>query len=200
MIINLKTILSLAPVRGVIHIGAHHGWEYPHYKAAGIENIVMVEPHPESFSILQGAVGPECVLFNTALGSSPGHATMHVERANMGQSNSLLRPSKHLLQYPHITFDSCITVPVSTLDDLPIQRDLYNMLNIDVQGYELEVLKGGLMVLTGIDAVYCEVNRDEVYEGCARVEQIDQLLANAGFRRELTDWAGGSWGDALYLR
>ena len=30
---------------------------------------------------------------------------------------------------------------------------------MDVQGYELEVLKGGLETLKQVDYVYCEVNR-----------------------------------------
>lgn len=200
MLIHLSDILSKFEARGVIHVGAHHGWEYPHYKAAGLTNIVMIEPHPGSFAELYKNAGPECILFNTALGNDIGKADMHVETANMGQSNSLLAPAKHLEQYPQIAFEETITVPITMLDDLPIKRPRYNFLNIDVQGYELEVLKGGIMTLTGIDAVYCEVNRDEVYAGCARVEQIDHFLKPFGFVRTDTNWAGGSWGDALYLK
>ena len=37
-------------------------------------------------------------------------------------------------------------------------------INMDVQGYELEVLKGATKTLEQVDYVYCEVNRDEVYE------------------------------------
>jgi FkbM family methyltransferase len=200
MIIQISRIVSLFECRGVIHVGAHHGWEYPHYKAAGLTDIVMIEPHPGNFAQLTKGVGPECVLFNTALGRNIGSSEMHVEEANMGQSNSLLKPAKHLDQYPKIQFTGTVVVPVTTLDDLPIERQRYNFLSIDVQGYELEVLKGGVLVLPGIDAICCEVNRDEVYEKCARVEEIDDFLAGFGFKRIITEWVGGIWGDALYLR
>lgn len=200
MIIQISHIVSLFECRGVIHVGAHHGWEYPHYKDAGLTDIVLIEPHPGNFEQLAKSVGPECLLFNTACGSSEGKLPMHVESANMGQSCSLLRPALHLTQYPKIEFTGTIEVPVTTLDSLPICRALYNFLSIDVQGYELEVLKGGMDTLHGIDAICCEVNRDEVYEKCARVEEIDAFLAPYGFKRTITEWVGGTWGDALYLK
>ena len=54
-------------------------------------------------------------------------------------------------------------VEVHLLDEYDCKD--YNFINMDVQGYELEVLKGGTKVLEKVDYVYCEVNRDEVYEG-----------------------------------
>jgi len=71
---------------------------------------------------------------------------------------------------------------------------------MDVQGYELEVLKGGLETLKQVDYVYCEVNRDEVYENNAYVEEIDKFLSDYDMTRVETDWAGDIWGDALYIR
>tara|TARA_B100000965_G_scaffold362182_1_gene344050 strand:- start:137 stop:385 length:249 start_codon:yes stop_codon:yes gene_type:complete len=73
-------------------------------------------------------------------------------------------------------------------------------INMDVQGYELEVLKGATETLKNINYVYCEVNRDEVYENNAYVEEIDEFLAGYGMERVETNWAGDIWGDALYIR
>jgi len=64
----------------------------------------------------------------------------------------------------------------------------------------LEVLKGGTKTLEHVDYVYCEVNRDEVYENNALVEELDEFLAGYGMKRVETDWAGEIWGDALYIR
>jgi hypothetical protein len=71
---------------------------------------------------------------------------------------------------------------------------------MDVQGFELEVLKGGTKTLEHVDYVYCEVNRDEVYENNALVEELDEFLGEYGMKRVETDWAGEIWGDALYIR
>ena len=61
------------------------------------------------------------------------------------------------------------------LDDYDIGES--NFINIDVQGYELEVFKGGTKTLEKVDYIYCEVNRGEVYEGNAMVEDLDEFLA-----------------------
>ncbi len=187
-------------VRGIIHVGAHHGWEFKNYQAAGIKDLVFIEPLPSNFVQLRENVSEECLLFNTALGNFVGEVEMNVETANMGQSSSILEPGTHLTQYPHIKFESKVTVPITKLDLLPISRQHYNMLNIDVQGYELEVLKGGEQTLEGIDCLYLEVNRAQVYKGCAQVEELDDWLRPRGFVRVKTAWVGGDWGDALYLR
>ncbi len=187
-------------IRGIIHIGAHHGWEFKQYQEAGITNLVFVEPLPSNFEQLQKNVGPECLLFNTALGNYVGEAEMHVDTANMGQSSSILEPGTHLDQYPHITFETRVKVPVTKLDLLPFNRPDFNMLNIDVQGYELEVLKGGEDTLRGIDVLYLEVSRVELYKGCVQIGDLDAWLLERGFVRTRTEWIGGGWGDALYLR
>jgi FkbM family methyltransferase len=136
---------------------------------------------------------------NIALGSQESTMTMFVETANGGQSNSLLRPKKHMDQYPHIKFESTIQVPVKTLDSFSLD-DRYNFLSIDVQGFELEVLKGAKETLKNIDFIICEVNNTELYLGCCMVEDIDDFLLQHGFRREATNWLGGTWGDGLYIR
>jgi hypothetical protein len=73
-------------------------------------------------------------------------------------------------------------------------------MNVDVQGYELEVFKGSDSFLKHMQFVYCEVNRDEVYENCPMVDDIDKFLESYGFSRVATDWAGDTWGDALYVK
>jgi len=124
---------------------------------------------------------------------------MNVEQANQGMSNSLLKPIKHLDQYPSIQFTTTEEVEVRPLDEITshlLTRG--NLLVMDVQGFELEVLKGATQTLNQIDYIYTEVNRDEVYENCARVEQLDEFLTD--FSRVETSWAGGSWGDSWYIR
>jgi hypothetical protein len=95
-------------------------------------------------------------------------------------------------------FDEKETVEVNLLDNY--ETDNCNFLNMDVQGYELEVLKGGIKTLENIDYVYCEVNRDEVYENNAYIEDIDKFLSDLNFERVVVEWTGETWGDALYIK
>ena len=71
---------------------------------------------------------------------------------------------------------------------------------MDVQGYELEVLRGAKKFLTSIDFIITEVNRANVYKGCALVEELDAFLLNYGFYRAETSWEGVTWGDAFYIK
>jgi len=202
MLINLMQLKKRhqLDIRGVIHIGAHHGQEYSDYKLCGIHNIVFIEPSPEAFKVLSAKMTTksEVRLFNVACGSSYQEATMFTETANQGQSNSLLRPEKHTLYYPTIEFKGTQTVEVTPLDSILLDKPLYNMMNIDVQGYELEVLRGSEGTLPGIDYLYLEVNISELYEGCAKLSEIDNFLSD--FIRLDTLFTGEGWGDAFYIR
>jgi FkbM family methyltransferase len=185
-------------ISGIIHAGAHHGTEYSDYAACGVRRMIFFEPCDKAFRVLSRALGRKrgVRLVQSALGARRGRATMYVEAANQGMSNSLLRPRKHLEQYPQIEFGATETVAVERLDRFDCVG--CNVLSMDVQGYELEILKGAPKTLRQIDYIYTEVNRAELYDGCARVGQLDRHLVD--FRRVETSWMGGSWGDALYVR
>ena len=101
--------------------------------------------------------------------------------------------------YPDITFDSTERVEVRRLDDYQLEG--YNLMNIDVQGYELEVMKGSEETLKQIDYIYCEVNKAEIYENNAYIDEIDNFLSQHSFERvEFKWWEDHDWGDALYIK
>lgn len=192
-------------IKGILHIGGHYGQEMHLYEAQGIKNVVFFEPVANNFKVLKEKIGNKAILVKTALGSSIGKTTMFVETTNNGQSCSVLEPDIHLKQYPHIAFDKKEEVDLNTLDNFLKERpDIdaanYNMINIDVQGYELEVFKGAAETLKHIDYIKSEINNDEVYKNCAKVWELDAFLKPYGFKRVESDFDGGSWGDALYVK
>lgn len=188
-------------VKGVIHIGGHYGEEYELYNSLKVPSLFF-EPLNSNYRVLKNKVGhdPNVLTFQCALGNENKLITMNVETANNGQSSSILKPKKHLEQYPHITFDSTEEVNMFKLDDIDLDLTPYNFLNIDVQGYELEVFKGAFESLKSIDYIISEVNRDEVYENCPHINELDEYLSQLNFKRVEINWAGGSWGDALYVK
>lgn len=204
MIIQIEDIIKKynMNVSGVIHIGAHYGEEVSGYVKVGIENIILFEPLKENFEVLKKNISPYSNLnikkYQVALGNQNTTITMNLSSNNL-ESSSILKPKQHLNLYPDITFDRTEEVELQKLDDYNCGN--YNFINMDVQGYELEVLKGAKDTLNHIDYVYCEVNRDEIYEGNAYIEDIDQYLLNYNMRRvETSWWYDGDWGDALYIR
>ncbi len=189
-------------IKGVLHIGAHFGQEMSEYDKLGLKNVIFFEPLPHTFEILKLNVGNRSIVHNIALGNMTGEIEMNVESANSGMSSSILDPDVHLKQYPWITFNSKVKVKIDKLDEIMKNHpeEQYNFICIDVQGYELEVFKGAINYLNNIDYIITEVNRDEVYKNCARVEQLDEFLKVYNFERVETNWVGGVWGDAFYVK
>lgn len=204
MLISLSKIIEQynMKIRGIIHVGAHYGEEYDDYVSSGINKVVFIEACIGAYKVLREKfiTNPNVLLFNCAAGEKNCTSEVYTETANQGQSNSLLQPAKHLEQYPSIQFTGKETVKVFKLDNFSFQRPDYNFINMDVQGYELNVLKGATKTLAGIDYIYTEVNRAELYKNCAMVEQLDEFLQPFGFRRVETNWGGDTWGDAVYLK
>ena len=187
-------------INGIIHIGAHYGEEISEYISNGIQDMILFEPIGENFNILTENVknlNANIYGHQVALGSNPGTTTMYVSD-NEKQSSSILKPKVHLSHHPNVKFPSTEEVEVHLLDEYDCKN--YNFINMDVQGYELEVLKGSKETMKHVDYVYCEVNRDEVYENNAYVEELDAFLSDYGLTRVETSWEGQIWGDALYIK
>ena len=189
-------------IKGVVHIGAHYGEELQDYVDSGIQEMVVFEPLTCNFNVLQEKVknvNANIQGYQVALGSEKGTATMYLS-SNSAQSSSILKPKQHLELHPDVTFNGTEEVEVDLLDNYDVGQ--CNFINIDVQGYELEVFKGGKKTLEQIDYVYCEVNRGEVYEGNALIEEIDEYLSTYRFERVETKWPETyyTWGDALYIK
>ena len=189
-------------IKGVVHIGAHYGEEIQEYVDNGIQKITVFEPLSKNFEVLEQKlqnINADIQGYQVALGSEKGSAVMYLS-SNEAQSSSILKPKEHLEHHPYVTFEGTEEVEVDVLDEYDISDA--NFMNIDVQGYELEVLKGGKKTLEGIDYVYCEVNRGEMYEGNAMIDEIDQYLGEYGFERVETHWPETwyKWGDALYIK
>jgi FkbM family methyltransferase len=137
MLLNLDNLTEKydLKIKGVLHIGAHVGQEYNTYQRLGINNVMFFEPVPSTFQRLKENVGDNAILVNTALGNIEGEVEMFTETINEGQSSSVLQPDYHLVQHPNIQFNGKETVKITKLDNFIEDKDKYNFINVDVQGY-----------------------------------------------------------------
>lgn len=192
-------------MRGVIQVGAHYCQEYNDFINNGIKNMVLIEPLSANYKkLLESWPFPDdgsVLTFRTAIGNTTGEIDMNVETSNWGMSSSILEPGTHLEIYPKITFDTKEAVKIDKLDNLPIVRHLYNVLMVDVQGYELEVFKGAVNSLKFIDIIFSEINTKQVYKGCTQLPDLNAFLDEHGFNNIHThEYANIGYGDAIYLR
>lgn len=191
--------------QGVVHVGAHHGEEVAALRDTGVEAFLLIEGDPTTCTIAEQAhaADPDITVLNAIVADVAGDVTFH--RASFDQSSSILAMKHHLDLHPGISQVQTVTAQATTLDAIMASQGARfadcNLLMIDVQGAELRVMKGAVSALDQFDAIACEVNITEVYEGCAQMEEIDAFLFDHGFLRVASAWEhSDSWGDALYVR
>jgi FkbM family methyltransferase len=188
-------------MKGCISIGSHYGEEYEGWVSQGVKNFIFFEPVMANFVKLERILKDKngyILLFNLAMGNKEGTVKMFTEQSHQGKSCSILKPTGHLKQYPDIEYGTQELVRISKLDSIPYDRDLYDHLHIDTQGYELEVLKGAAESLKHIDTLTIEVYREELYEGCAMVDDVVKYLKDFALMEIF--WRGNTWGDAKFKR
>ncbi len=191
------TVKDINPLT-ILHIGAHFGEEAPYYDSLSPQQVVWIEANPRAFRQLTIAVRPYGHRVVNALLSDTTGDVVQFHIANNGQSSSMLPLKEHLISHPDVFYTGNVTLTTKRLDDLQLGQ--FTVLNIDVQGAEMQVLRGGLETLKSVRVLYAEINFREMYEGCHLVDAFDAELSTLGFSRTHTFDTGSGWGDAIYVR
>jgi FkbM family methyltransferase len=199
-------------IKGIIHVGAHYGEEFREYLENHVQIIHAFEPVMSNLKVLRKNIKKlkaRIKIYPFALGSKKiNKKVIFLSDNNELQSSSFLKPKLHLIQHPNISFKKKEIVKVNKLDNLNIKDS--NYISIDVQGFELEVLKGSKKTLNRIDYIYCEVNTAETYSKNPLMIDIDKYLKKYNFKRVEIFFPTYkkyfffkkrySWGDALYIK
>ena len=184
-------------------MGAHLAEEENEYLAHGWDagsKIFWVESQPELVKELTKKIDRKRseVIESTAWSSNDVELTLKI--TSNSQSSSLFSFGTHKSDYPEIKVVNEIKVTTERLDK-SLAGKSFDFINIDIQGAELEALKGLGDLLHQSKWVYLEVNKKTVYEGCANILQIDEFLKSNQFERVETRWVPfKGWGDAIYIR
>lgn len=169
----------------LIDVGANIGQFslVAHAEAPGLQ-IFAFEPHAQSAGVYRGAFStfPRVHLLETAVGACAGTATLHV--SGKSDSSSLLEISDEQVAYAPGTqrvADQavCVTSIDLALKDFAIQSPC--LLKIDVQGGELDVLRGSIQMFRKIDFIYCELSFREFYIGQPFASEVIDFLRKFGF-------------------
>ncbi len=203
---NLFPKYNIKP-KGVLHVGANVGEEASIYDELGIKGALFIEANPEIFVKLESNLlhfynkGRDYTADCYCVSDIEGEDIMFHVSNNGSQSSSILELGTHLTAHPEVHYVRDIKM-ISTRLDTHIPADLgYDFLNIDLQGAELKALKGMGELLHQFKWAYLEVNKEELYKGCALVGEIDEYMLTFGFKRVETKWCGNTgWGDALYIK
>jgi|688.fasta_scaffold605333_1 hypothetical protein len=194
MNINLHQITEIVEPKGIVHIGASSFQELELYKSLGFDNRVWIEgnsdiPNDNGEICYYGYVGRTKEIKETWIAN------------NNGESSSLLKPLLHINEYPEIEFSKGKLVevmPTSYYLDL-ISINEFNYLLLDIQGMELEALKGLGIYIYHFQIIITECYLAELYLNCGKLSEIQDYLINyelLEFKQEI----GKSWGDAVFIK
>jgi len=125
---------------------------------------------------------PMVILQHAAIGPETGEATIHV---SMADDSSSLLPISEVQQrlFPGTGEIGTEAIQIGRLADFITSNDIAApaMLKLDVQGYELEALRGSENLLECFAYVYAECSFVELYTGQALAHEVIAWLRERGF-------------------
>ena len=210
MLIKFNDIVNRHGIpKGIIHLGAHLAEELEDYLEFNLKKVVWVEGNPRLYDDLKNRIsGTEHVAISSLLSDIDGTPMkFNIAKNNYNgnyQSSSVLEFGSHEKNHPHIVMEDSMILETKTINTLLKENNLdindYDFVNLDLQGYELPVIKGFGNNIEKIKYIYTEVNTGEVYKNCTKIEDLDEYLGAYGFSRIETSMTDADWGDALYIK
>lgn len=178
-------LLRTERISAVLDVGASVGEYAQSLRWAGYRGrIVSYEPLPAMFERLntRAAGDPKWLARPVALGSAPGTANLHVA-GDMVSSSLLPQLPPMAAAAPQAWHLGDERVTVTTLDDerRHWSSDDRLLLKLDVQGYELEVLRGASRTLESVAAVEVELSLQALYAGQPAFGDQVAVLRDLGF-------------------
>jgi len=188
--IQLIDEFKLDPSRIIVDVGGLDGevatifaGSVPHAK------VITYEPIASNFNILSKNIQKFKNIEAHNRGLSSIKQQLCINKTRSIASSSLLEveatiQSSFFAENLHVA--STESVYLDTLDNEIASNEIVNILKIDVQGYEMEVLKGASKTLLNTNIILIEMQNHDMYYGAPRYYEIDAYLRNQNFI--LYDW------------
>ena len=137
---------------GAVDVGAYHGEWSKGLRSVWNVPLIMVEPQESCRSILEEySSNSKTVMTHLefcALGKTPGTVEFYLDETNSRMAQSRMNENLPSVQ-----------VPIYTLNDLHTRYpEEFNLLKVDVQGFELDVLEGADNILSQFEVIILEVS------------------------------------------
>lgn len=180
-------LMSRRGITVLLDGGANIGQFALRTRTAGyVGRIVSFEPMRTAFSELSGraAHDPTWECRQQALGSRTGTSEIHISE-NSHSSSLLQIEERHLRSAPGAAYIGAEEISVVDLDsvwDEIVASSDRAFLKLDVQGFELEAVRGAARSLPKLAGVETELSLVPLYEGAPTHREVIDHLEAAGFR------------------
>jgi len=167
---------------GILHIGANNGSEALSYSHLDLP-VIWIEADPVIFKSLENHLTkfPKQNALNVLLSDTNGPVDFFVT-SNSGFSSSVHPLSQKGKEIWEIEIRESKRLNSSRLDDLVVQNlEKFNFWVVDVQGHELQVLKGAEKSLSFANWILVEVSTESFYEDQCLFDEVDSWLESKGF-------------------
>lgn len=141
--------------------------------------VLCVEPRADAQPALRARAArlDGVVVAQTLLGAAEGNVAFYQHPSHGDQSSVLPAAGRAGAVSP-------VAAPMTTLDRLVAKLGLPDpdLIKLDLQGYELECLKGASRCLAHAEAVLLEVSFIEIYRGMPLIGAVVPFMSERGFR------------------
>jgi len=163
--------LNIYP-KEILDIGANVGQFYQEFKNIFPDsNILSIEGNPNCRPQLF-EVNPNSII--TLLGKQDGETTFHIPEHNSICSGGSIYKENTIWYENYV---ECV-LPIKTLDSL---NKKFDYIKIDVQGAELDIIKGGLKTILDCDILQLELSILKYNAGAPLASEIISYLYNLDF-------------------
>jgi len=182
---HVKLLKSIGGINTFIDIGSNRGQFALVARYTNISStIYSFEPQSEPASKYKMIFKADknAILFQSAIGLKEEEKKMYISKRD--DSSSILEiGANQTTIFPGTQTSSAKLIKVAPLHRFLSKRDLVNdvFVKIDVQGYELEVLKGITKYIKSFDYLYVECSFIELYEGQSLAYEVIQYLNSFSF-------------------
>jgi FkbM family methyltransferase len=201
--VSFKKYLPKNPI--IIDCGAHDGADTVQLAKTFKGTVHAFEPVDAIFKRLQNRAKNFANVFcyQIALSDTNGTQKFYVSEGESDGSSSLLEPQDHLKDHPDTYFNETITVTTLTLDAWAESNNIkhVDLLWLDMQGFELNMLKASKIILPTVKVIHTEISVTETYKGVPTYEAYKQFLESIGFVVETVAIPNGwDMGNVLFVR
>ena len=180
-------MLECAAITVLLDVGANEGQYGLSLRASGwTGRIVSFEPLHAAFTQLRAVADADSAwtAVELALGDIAEDVELNVSGTPMSSSFLPMLPAhEHLVPrsgYTHTEWVRCVRLD-DVFDEL-VGREMSVGLKLDVQGFEMHVLRGAVNALSRITFIETEVNLDHLYDGQPTAAGVIRYLDESGFR------------------